>query len=89
VLGAHRFGGSRIAPPSRDVRPQEPFAQHRQMGFLDRHEIERGPEIRTVHAPLSYAAAHLATVSSVRVVMSVPNVRSRRLMNTGPLSLGR
>ena len=32
----------------------------------------------------AYALAHLMTVSSVRVVMSFPNERSSRLMNTGP-----
>lgn len=35
-----------------------------------------------------YAQAHLRTVSSVRVVMLVPKVRSSRLMNTGPLGPG-
>jgi hypothetical protein len=42
-------------------------------------------------APLQavHAHAHLRTVSTVRVVMSLPKVRSSRDMNTGPLGLGR
>lgn len=36
----------------------------------------------SIHA---YAHAHFLTVSSVRVVMSVPKVRSSRVMKTGPL----
>jgi nitronate monooxygenase len=35
------------------------------------------------------ARAHFVTVSSVRVVISLPKVRSSRVMNTGPLSLGK
>ena len=38
---------------------------------------------------LTYARAHFVTVSSVRVVISLPKVRSSRVMNTGPLSLGK
>lgn len=35
-----------------------------------------------------YAPAHLRTVSTVRVVMSMPKVRSSRAMNTGPFAPG-
>ena len=38
---------------------------------------------------LAYALAHLATVSSVRVVTFYPKAFSMRIMNTGPFSMGR
>lgn len=41
-----------------------------------------------VEAERLHESTHFLTVSSVRVVMSLPKVRSSNCMNTGPLSDG-
>ena len=51
-------------------------------------EFSCGQHGRIAVMVMRYATAHFLTVSHVRVVMSLPNVFSSRVMKTGPFSLG-
>lgn len=79
-----KTGSSRGGGADRNPGPSAEVHTKRRTGTTPR--MQPPPGSRSPSG--DYATAHLRTVSQVRVVTSLPNVRSMSVMNTGPFGLG-